>query len=104
MSTNYQTIIRVAFRHQQSPRRLPQQEELRVTLPPALPCDQPGGIGLADLEGYLGAIENPITSSSNAPSAPKFEGAMTDAFEESETESEERVMKCTVARSGASMP
>ncbi|KAF8339419.1 hypothetical protein F5887DRAFT_981395, partial [Amanita rubescens] len=100
VSTNYQAIIRVTFRHRQSPTRLPDKEELRITLPPALPCDQPGGIGLADLEGYLEASENPITASSNAPSAPKLEGVMTKVFEESERDaagkSVGRVLTCTI--------
>ena len=63
---------------------------------------------MADLNGYLGATENPITASSNAPSAPKLEDAMTNVFEESETDtarkSEERVMSCTIQPTSASMP
>ncbi|KAK2463125.1 hypothetical protein APHAL10511_004780 [Amanita phalloides] len=109
VSTNYQSIVKVAFRNPESRKRIPEDaEELQVVLPPAVPLDQPGGIGLADLEEYLETTESAITSciDSNSTTVPMLHKALADVIEESEekaeTETAERVITCRIQRAGAS--
>ncbi|KAF8633449.1 hypothetical protein AX17_004618 [Amanita inopinata Kibby_2008] len=102
VSTNYQLIIDVAFRDPASRKKISNKsEELQVVLPPPLPTERFGGVGLSDLEAFLGMPESVINpSSSSGVSVPKYGSVMEDMIEESQAKSEsenaERVITCSI--------
>ncbi|KAM6502530.1 hypothetical protein JOM56_002507 [Amanita muscaria] len=106
--SNYQGIIKVAFRDPESQKRIPEEaEELRIILPSAVPDDQPGGVGLADLEEYLSSTRSPLSSppKSDTASALNLGNVMANVIEENEakakSENAERVITCRIQRTNA---
>ena len=108
--SNYQLLIKVAFRDPESQKRIPEDaEELEVVLPP-LPDHQSGGIGLADLEEYLSSTESTLNPPSrpDTVSIPNLSNVMASVMEETqekaENENAKRVITCRIQRARAWAP
>ncbi|PFH52132.1 hypothetical protein AMATHDRAFT_46494 [Amanita thiersii Skay4041] len=110
--SKYQSFIRVAFRNSASRDKIPvSSEEIQVVLPPPVPVDQQGGVGLDDLTEFLDAgvdVLNPPPLSKNSP-VPTLNDTMVSAVEETqakeeETEKQERVITCQVMRASMFQP